>query len=181
MTSKLAGWLSAEDQPAMSVTLPSGRTVEVPRLLRRETRRPEAIPRTSSCWAANKPTLDLDGQSTWAEIVLVQLLERHGWEARWIRNWSGGRDFCHGVGQPKPMPREAAAMLAKIDRRASKTGGGAWDVWAWKGASYLSLESKQHKSGDTLRPNQLAWLEAAITEGLTRYAAVEWAASPVSG
>jgi hypothetical protein len=82
VTSKLAGWLSAEDLPAISVTLPSGRLVEVPRLLRRETRRIEAIPRTSSCWAPNKPTLDLDGQPSWAEIVVVQLLERHGWEAR---------------------------------------------------------------------------------------------------
>jgi hypothetical protein len=111
MTSKLATWLDAEELPAKSVTLPSGRQVDVPRLLRRETRRIEAIPRTSSCWAPNKPTLDLDGQPTWAEIVLVRLLEQHGWEARWIKNWTGGREFCHAVGQPKPIPREAAAMF----------------------------------------------------------------------
>jgi len=181
VTSKLAGWLSAEDLPAIAVTLPSGRTVEVTRLLRQETRRPEAIPRTSSCWVPNKPTLDMDGLPTWAEIVLVQMLERHGWEARWVRNLRGGHDFCHGVGQPKPMPREAAAMLAKIDHRARKTGGGAWDVWAWKGESYLCLESRQHQGGDSLRPNQLAWLEAAITEGVTRYAVVEWTAPPIPG
>jgi len=179
VTSKLAGWLSAEDLPAISVLLPSGRTVEVARLLRHETRRLEAIPRTSSCWVPNKPTLDMDGLPTRAEIVLVQMLERHGWEARWVRNLSGGHDFCHGVGQPKPMPREAAAMLAKIDHRARKTGGGAWDVWAWKGESYLCLESRQHQGGDSLRPNQLAWLEAAITEGVTRYAVVEWTAPPI--
>ena len=176
VTSKLAGWLSAEDLPAKSVTLPSGRTVEVPRLLRQDTRRLDSIPRTSSCWAPNKPTLDLDGQPSWAEIVLVELLERHGWEARWVRNLSGGHDFCHSVGQPKAMLREAATMLAKIDHRARKTGAGAWDVWAWKGGSYLCLESRQHQSGDSLRPNQLAWLEAAITEGVTRYAVVEWTA-----
>ena len=66
-------------------------------------------------------------------------------------------------------------MLAKIDHRARKTGAGAWDVWAWKGDSYLCLESRQQGS-DSLRPNQLAWLEAAITEGVTRYAVVEWTA-----
>jgi hypothetical protein len=72
------------------------------------------------------------------------------------------------------MPREAAAMFARVDRRAaSKTGGGAWDVWAWKGNTYLFLESKQHKSGDPLRPGQVAWLEATITEGVTRYAGVD--------
>lgn len=66
-------------------------------------------------------------------------------------------------------------MFARIDRRAaSVTGGGAWDVWAWRGDEYLFLESKQHKSTDTLRPGQLAWLEAAIDEGVTRYAIVEY-------
>ena len=72
-------------------------------------------------------------------------------------------------------------MLAKIDHRARKTGAGAWDVWAWKAGSYLCLESRQHLSGDSLRPNQLAWLEAAITEGVTRYAVVEWTAAPIPG
>ena len=151
--------------------------VSITRLLRDERRLVTPIARDPNCWAPNKPTLAFDGRATWAEYVLVRLLEKAGWEARWVKNWAGGRQFCTDVGAAPSMPVEAAATFARIDNRAaSRTGGGAWDIFAWRGGEYLFLESKKHKSGDVLRPGQIAWLAAALTEGFSaeQFAVVEY-------
>jgi hypothetical protein len=109
--------------------------------------------------------------------VIVQLLERRGWAGRWIKNWAGGREFCLRVGRPEPLTQAAEETFWRVDRRAaSKTGGGAWDVFAWRGHEYLFIESKQHRSSDKLRPGQVDWLEAALSEGIdaTSFAIVEY-------
>ena len=171
----LAAWLVAERLPDVVASVPHVGDVLVPRLLRREVRSPGAIDRVSSCWAPNKPALEFEGEATWAEFVIVRLLERQGWEARWMKNWVGGREACVSVGRAEPLPRSAAAMLRRIDQRAAiASGGGAWDVFAWRGESFLCIESKQHRSGDKLRDTQLAWLGAAIAEGVGSYAIVEY-------
>lgn len=79
------------------------------------------------------------------------------------------------------MTSEADEVLRRIDGRAAiKSGGGAWDVFAWKGSDYLFLESKQNRSSDSLRPGQLAWLEAGIDEGFetSNFGVVEYDAGP---
>lgn len=173
-TTELSSWLQATELPAIAAILPSGRSVEIPRLLRSEVRLPDPILQVSSCWAPNKPTLDFGGQATWAEFVIVRLLEQQGWSGRWIKNW-GGREFCLMVGRTEPIPKAAADTFHRIDRRAASiTGGGAWDVFAWRDSDYLIIESKQHRSGDRLRPGQLAWLEAALDEGIKRFGVVEY-------
>ena len=174
---ELAQWLAADALEAHHVTLPSGQVVEYSRLLRHEHRLPEPIARTESCWAPNKPTVDFEGTPTWAELVIVRLLERQGWEARWLKNWTGGREMCVDVGRARPLPQGVGDMLGRIDRRAAiATGGGAWDILAWRDSEYLCIESKQHRSSDRLRSTQLAWLEAAIAEGIDGYAIVEYEA-----
>jgi hypothetical protein len=172
---ELARWLEAERLPDVVVSVSAGGEVPVPRLLRREVRSPDTIDKAKSCWAPNKPALAFDGGVMWAEFVIVRLLERNGWEARWMKNWVGGREACVAVGRSEPLPREAAAMLRRIDGRAAiASGGGAWDIFAWRGDSYLCIESKQHRSGDKLRPTQIAWLEAATAEGVGTFAIVEY-------
>lgn len=152
-------------------------SVSIARYLRAERRHGGSIERDVNCWAPNKPVLDFDGLPTWAEYVLVRLLERAGWDARWVKNWVGGREFCSDVGLPVAMPPEATAVFTRIDQRAaSKTGGGAWDIFAWREGEYLFLESKKHKSGDRLRPGQVSWLAAALSEGFRaeQFAIVEY-------
>ena len=172
---ELAAWLVAERLPDVVASVPHAGEVRVPRLLRREVRSTDAIDRVSSCWAPNKPALAFEGEVTWAEFVILRLLERHGWEARWMKNWVGGREACVSVGRAEPLSRSAATMLRRIDQRAAiASGGGAWDIFAWRGESFLCIESKQHRSGDKLRTTQLAWLGAAIAEGVGSYAIVEY-------
>jgi hypothetical protein len=155
--------------------------IAVPRLLRREARIPQPIARTVSCLAPNKPTLLFEGTATWAEIVIIRLLERAGWEARWLKNWIGGRETCVSVGEARPLPDVIAAKLSSIDTRSGiTTGGGAWDVLAWRESEFLCIESKQHRSSDKLRLTQLLWLDAALSEGVTRFAIVEYEAIEVA-
>ena len=79
-----------------------------------------------------------------AELVIVRLLERQDWEARWLKNWTGGREMCIDVGRARPLPQDVGDMLRRIDRRAAiVTGGGAWDILAWRGGEYLCIESKR--------------------------------------
>jgi len=164
---ELASLLAAEPLPPVSVELPDKTTVNMAHLLRREVRLLDPIPRQASCWAPNKPTLLVDGRPSWAEFAVVRALERGGWEARWIKNWVGGREPCIDVGRAEGMPPAAQAMFDRIDRHAaSRTGGGAWDVFAWHGDTYLILESKKYRSGDALRPGQIAWLAAGLAVGL---------------
>lgn len=164
---EVATLLGAELLPPVMLELPDGHEVAVSRLLRREIRLPEPIPRAPSCWAPNKPTLLVDGRPSWAEFAIVRALERSRWEARWIKNWTGGRETCIDVGRAEPMPRTAQAMFDRIDRQAaSRRRGGAWDVFAWRDDRYLILESKKHRSGDALRPGQVAWLAAGLATGI---------------
>lgn len=177
---QLAAILEAEESPPTRALLPtSGRTVEIATLLRREERHPERIDTARSCWAPNKPTLVFEGRRTWAEYVLIRLLERHGWEGRWIKNWAGGREFCLEIDQPRPLPGPVAETFARIHRRAEALrGAGSWDVLGWSPdtTDYVFIESKKFRSGDALRPNQLAWLEAALLEGFApdAFAIVEY-------
>lgn len=166
MTS-LAAVLGADFLPSVTVELANGEEIAVARLLRREVRLSEPISRASSCWAPNKPTLLVDDRPSWAEFAIVRQFERAGWEARWIKNWTGGRETCIDVGRAEPMPKAPQAMFDRIDRQAaSRTRGGAWDVFAWRDDRYLILESKKHRSGDALRPGQAGWLGAGLAVGL---------------
>lgn len=178
----LARVLRAEERGAVAVALPvTGTVVSIRSFLRQEQRAADGIPRARSCWAPNKPTLLFEGAATWAEYVLVRLLEQAGWEARWIKNWSGGREFCVDVDRPRDLPPGPAEVFAALHRRAVQLrGAGSWDIFAWSADDYLFLESKQHRSGDRLNANQVTWLETAIDEGFMpeQFAIVEYDAGP---
>jgi hypothetical protein len=180
----LASVLNATVLPDLGVVLPgSGRTVSIARFLRIEVCADSPIQRASRCWAPNKPAILLDGERTWAEFAIVRLLERAGWEGRWIKNWTGGREFCLDVDRSSPLPAAAAATFTRIHRQtAALRGAGAWDVFAWNGQDVLFIESKPYRSSDRLNSNQRAWLEAALEVGVSssRFAVVEYdAGSPL--
>ena len=167
-SSVLTSVLDASVLPATVVELPTAhRTVAIATLLRHERRAAASIDRVKHCWAPNKIAIDLDGEVTWPELALVRLLERAGWEARWIKNWSGGRESCAAVGEPRPLTGAGADAFDRIHAHApGLRGAGTWDVLAWRDDEVLFLESKQHRSSDRLRDSQVAFLEAAIEVGL---------------
>jgi hypothetical protein len=156
------------------VTLPrSRRKVEIVTLLRSEVRAGVSAAKCDDCFAPNKPVLKFGRRRTWAEFVVLGLLERDGWSGRWVKNWSGRTrprvQFCRAIGQEARIrDRAAAAMFAALDEEAGHPQGGIWDIFAWRGDDYLIIESKQYKRNDNLDddPSQLVWLEACIRVGL---------------
>ncbi len=172
--SELAELLGAEVCPPTTVMLPSSlEPVDVLTLRRRERRwdgptdmRFRSVP--------NKPPLEFFGEPSWAEITLVKLLERGGWQAVWVKNW-GGRAFWREVGGPATkLPAAPAALFGAIESLVAPSGG-CWDVFAWRSREVLFIESKQ-RGRDRLRPTQLAWLESGLSVGtpLSSFTVVEW-------
>ena len=120
------------------MTLPSrGRLVaDARRLLRHEHRLPEPIAgrgpaglptsrRSTSRARRRGPSSSSSGCSS----------GRAG-TARWLKNWTGGREMCIDVGRARPLPagsRRRHARAHRPRRAAIATGGGAWDILAWRG------------------------------------------------
>jgi hypothetical protein len=170
---EFARLLEAEESAPTFAALPSdGRSVEVLTLRRRESRWTGQTP-PSFKLVPNKPALDFEGQPSWAEIIVVRLLERGGWQAAWAKNWAG-RAFWRDVGQIVELAPLPAALYHEIAARTASSGG-CWDVIAWRGDNVLFIESKQRKR-DRLRPTQTMWLESALACGvpLSAFAVVEW-------
>lgn len=182
-TADLAAWIGAEPLPDTIAVLPSGRSVQVARYVRRDQRASASIEKIAPCWAPNKPPIVFEGGVTWAEFVIVRMLERNGWSARWLVNWTGPRTPCGDVGRLEKLPAEVESVITRIDLRAGiDSGGGAWDVVAWRDAEMLFIESKQHSSSDRLIGNQLRWLGAALDAGFSPadFAIVEYDLGPMS-
>ncbi len=179
MNADLAAILEARELPPVVVQLTTGSTVQIASYLRSDRRDTDPIQRTACCWAPNKPTLVLGEVRTWAEFVIVRLLEAAGWGAVWVKNWGTGPEFCSDVGVIGSLPRTTEDLFAAVHARATTLrGAGTWDVLAWKGDDHLFIESKKHRSGDALRPTQIGFLEAALAHGLapTDFAIVEYEA-----
>jgi hypothetical protein len=174
----LASVLAARGGAPTLVRLPrSGIEVSIGTFVRDEVRAAAPVPRCPTCWAPNKPALAFEGTTTWAEHVIVRLLERAGWDGRWVRNWTGGRQLCVDVDLQRALPPGPAEAFERIhDRAPELRGAGTWDVFAWSGDDYLFLGSKEHRSSDRLNANQVAWLEAALDAGFSadQFAIVEY-------
>ncbi len=164
-SSQLIRLMQAEELPDLIVPLSAG-SVRIASVLRRETRSERQVPKARDCWAPNKPALLFEGQVTWAEFVIVRLLEKAGWSGRWVKHW-GGRQFCSSPDHVEDLPPDVSALFERIHGQAGALrGAGTWDVLGWKKDELLFLESKQHRSSDRLSLNQIAWLEAAVQVGI---------------
>jgi len=174
----LTGLLRATEVPRTAVALPKAkRTVEVLTILREERSWAGPVP-ASLRSIPNKPALQFDGQPTWAEFILLRLLEGDGWNGAWVKNWHGlafWRNACEVV----ELSLLASALFRQIQKRLGGRGGGGWDILASRGDEVLFIESKQHKR-DRLGPTQKIWIESALDEGvpLSSFAIVEWRTLP---
>lgn len=121
--------LGAALLPPTRVTLPrSKRRVGIVTLLRSEVRAGLKAARCDDCFAPNKPVLKFGRRRTWAEFVVLGLLEQDGWSGRWIKNWpSAGRprvQFCSAIGrEARITDPDAAAVFAALDEEAGHPQG----------------------------------------------------------
>jgi len=89
---------------------------------------------------------------------------------------------------PAELAADQAALFGRIAQKSramrraetgktatDRWGGGCWDIFAWRGAEVVFVESKQHKQ-DRVRETQRIWLDSARAEGVSSFAIVEWKA-----
>jgi len=119
--------------------------------------------------------IDLDGEHLFAELAILRLLEREGWEGRWIHTTSKGeistyltewRDVARQEQRSRGIQHDGArAMLYAIADRSGNRYGGCWSVFAWRETSYVFFEARRQaaKDKEQLKPAQAAWVRAALS------------------
>ncbi len=57
-----------------------------------------------------------------------------------------------------------------------------WDIWGWLGKRHSFIELKQAGGRDRIRPDQVQWFRAALSEGVPRgsFCVVEWSTKGVA-
>lgn len=135
--------------------------------------------------------VDLGGEHLFAELAILRLLEREGWEGRWIHTSAGGeitkyltdwRDVPRQEQKSRPIQHDGArALLYAIADRSGNRYGGCWSVFAWRENSYAFFEAKRQaaKEAEQLKPAQAAWVRAALslreqTMSARDFALVQW-------
>ncbi len=119
-----------------------------------------------------KALIDSDGVPKFAELAVLRLLQKQGWDGRWVDTYRG--KFRTGWPDVSPLPPQQQALF---DRIVTANGGrkGCWDVFAWRDESVLFVECKR-TGKDKIRDSQVGWLAAAITVGVLTdsFIVVEW-------
>lgn len=120
--------------------------------------------------------IDLDGEHLFAELAIVRLLERDGWDARWVITHGSKGEIWKYLTEWRDAPRQeqvsrpirddaARTLLAAIADRSGNRYAGCWGVFAWRGDDYAFLEAKRQppKEKDGVKPAQAAWVRAALS------------------
>jgi hypothetical protein len=122
----------------------------------------------------HKPLFDLDGEPMFAELAILRLFQKDGWDRVWVDTFR--KKYRTGWGETGivKLSGDRLRLLKVINERAGSSSG-CFDVFCWKGEQVMFAESKR-KSKDKIRDTQLRWLEAAIRTGLEPgyFLVVEW-------
>jgi hypothetical protein len=120
--------------------------------------------------------VELDGEHLFPELAILRLLERDGWEGRWVTThgtsgevWkylTEWRDVPRGEQTSRPIRDDSArALIAAIADRTGNRFAGCWDVFAWRGGQYVFLEAQRRsaKAAGRVPASQEAWVRAALS------------------
>jgi hypothetical protein len=133
-----------------------------------------------------KTLINVDSKSTFAELAIVDLFAKEGWEARWVCTYGRGKQnplFLKEWKDDKLINQENCPineiwvmdLLNKVALLNDNSFSGCWDVVAWKDDKIIFAESKRQKK-DSIRQTQINWLEAGLKNGLTEenFLVIEW-------
>ncbi len=125
----------------------------------------------------NKPLVDMDGEPMFAELAILRLFQKDGWDGVWVDTFSRKYRTAWGGEGIVRLSGERLELLKAIHRRA-RSASGCFDVYCWREDFILFAESKR-ASKDHIRDTQLRWLEAALRVGLepSSFLVVEWSFS----
>lgn len=126
-----------------------------------------------------KPLLDLRGEATFAELVILRLFQSEGWDGAWIETY-GGTHFLQGMpldwklkSGHVAIPAECEALLKRIWGKGKTTA--CFDVMVWKDDQVLFCEAKR-KGKDRLTDAQYKFIDGALECGVKpeQLLIVEW-------
>lgn len=131
----------------------------------------ETVPNTYG----NKAILDYEGEPLFAELAVLKLFHKNGWQGVWVDSYR--RKFRVGlpdVVDPVDLPEDKKNIIEKLRASTGKIGG-CWDLFLWKNDQILFVELKRLKK-DAIQDSQILWLEKSLEFGLTpnNFALIEW-------
>ena len=122
--------------------------------------------------------VELEGEHLLAEIAVLRLLEREGWEGRWVNTQGGKGEVWKFLTRWDDVPRdqqrtrnieesEPRQVLAKIASSRKKRYNGCWDVYAWRGGEFAFLQTRRGapSATDEVKGDQVDWLHTALLFG----------------
>lgn len=123
-----------------------------------------------------KEVIDFKGKPLFAELAVLRLYQKKGWEGVWVDNY--GKKFRINLperrGSSVSLPPEVSKALDNI---IEENGGlaGCWDLFLWRGKDIRFIELKRYKK-DKLRLSQMNWLKSAVKIGIpiNKFLIVEW-------
>ena len=153
----------------LPITLPSGKTLLVPRVTPTFSRWKGETP---SDTFNGKPVLEYETEPLFAELVTVCYKHTDGLEpGKTFR-----RTFLDSYAPPEEsiLPTHVRDLLASISG-SDKFPTGCWDICGWRNDEVIFVECKQSKK-DKIRVSQTAWLSKALSIGigLDSFLIVEW-------
>jgi len=137
--------------------------------------------------------IDLNGEHLFAELAVLRLLQKDGWDGRWVNTYSGGGevwkyltdwdDVLRSEQKTRPIQdTEARQLLARVAGfNKPRRYKGCWDVFAWRDSEFVFVECKRTapKYSDVVSKDQEEWLRSALFIGddrlsLDSFCFVQW-------
>lgn len=126
----------------------------------------------------------MDGKPMFAELAIMHLFLKSGWQARWIETYarmknpfylSEWKDDKYKNQTPSPIMNNRITNLLKEIAILNGSYSGCWDVLGWKNDEITFAESKRFKK-DRIRGTQINWLDAGLRFGLTpeNFRIIQW-------
>jgi|SRR5450631_3697226 integrase len=119
----------------------------------------------------HKPLLNYQGQPLIAELLILRLLEAHGWEGVWV--YSYGRKYLRQMPQDSslahgrvPVPDNRERLLNRIWGRSGQLSG-CFDVYAWRGELKKQLIKLAENDGITIADAETAVIQMRSRQGTT--------------
>jgi hypothetical protein len=136
--------------------------------------------------------IELHGEHLFPELAVLRLLERDGWEGRWVNTQGAKGEVWKFLTRWDDVPREQQRtrnieeeeprrVLAKIASSRKKRYAGCWDVYAWRNGEFAFLDLRRGAPGpkDEVKADRIDWLHTALLFGDERikvdsFAVVSW-------
>jgi len=126
-----------------------------------------------------KPVLDFDGDACFAELAILKLFLKNGWNGAWIETY-GGTHYLNSMPQSWSLKSKHISIpveignLLKLIWKTGKTTA-CFDVVVWQGNKVFFCEAKRLKK-DRLTEAQKKFIRGALVCGIpaTSFIIVEW-------